>query len=120
MSLTVARKVALLSGEACMSNGIKPTVLLVEADPSLRRLIALGLQYRDMHVIEASTPAHLLNAKAEQPDLLILDVDGRVHSDWSLLTTVQAHPYFSALPIILLTWQCPVPAGTTSGAIDQH
>ena len=35
------------------------TVLLIEADRSLRRLLVLGLQYRGMHIIEASSPTNL-------------------------------------------------------------
>ena len=76
------------------------TVLLIEADRSLRRLIALGLQYRGMHVIEADfsidVPGHFtppdfceaqINApssleaylqkivEAQQPDIVVLDID---------------------------------------------
>src|SRR5437660_9788168 len=91
------------------------TVLLIEADASLRRLIALGLQYRGMHVIEASSPNPLPPVEAQPPGLLIMDVDARVSSDWSLLTAVQAHPYLSSIPIIVLAWECMVPAGVASG-----
>ncbi len=98
------------TGGAFMSHKIRATVLLIEPDTSLRRLIALGLQSRNMHVIEASSPAHL--PPGEAPDLLILDVDGRASSDHSLLTDVYAHPQLSTLPIMLLAWECPVLVGT--------
>jgi DNA-binding response OmpR family regulator len=93
-----------------MSHGAKPTILLVEPDTSLRRLITLGLQYRGMNVIEANLPAQLPTIEAQPPDLLILDVDGRMSSDWSLLAAAQTHPYLSTIPIIVLTWECPVAA----------
>ena len=57
------------------------TVLLIEADRSLRRLIALGLQSRGIHVIEASSPMNLPVLDAQQPGLVVLDIDGEVGSD---------------------------------------
>jgi CheY-like chemotaxis protein len=89
----------------------RQTVLLIVADNSLRRLITLGLQYRDMRTIEASSPAVLPADELEerQPDLLVLDVDSGVSSDWSLLETVQEHHYLSTLPIVVLAWECLPP-----------
>jgi len=97
-----------------MSNGTRPTVLLIEADTSLRRLIALGLEYRGMHVIEASSTWNLATLGAKKPDLLILDVDGARGSDWTLIEAAQAHPYLSTLPVVVLTWECPVAVGAAS------
>ncbi len=97
-----------------MSNGTRPTVLLIEADTSLRRLIALGLEYRGMHVIEASSAWNLATLGAKKPDLLILDVDGARGSDWTLIEAAQAHPYLSTLPVVVLTWECPVAVGAAS------
>ena len=97
-----------------MSNGTRPTVLLIEADTSLRRLIALGLEYRGMHVIEASSARNLPTVGTKKPDLLILDVDGARGSDWTLIEAAQAHPYLSTLPMVVLTWECPVAVGETS------
>ena len=101
-----------------MSNGTRPTVLLIEADTSLRRLIALGLEYRGMHVIEASSawnlPTLINKVGTKKPDLLILDVDGARGSDWTLIEAAQAHPYLSTLPMVVLTWECPVAVGAAS------
>ncbi len=91
-----------------MSQGKKPTVLLIEADTSLRRLIALGLQHRDMDVVEANSFASALSV--ETADLLIVDVDSGIHSDWSLLSSVQAASAFASVPTIVLAWeQSPMP-----------
>lgn len=90
-----------------MSHGTQATVLLIEADPSLRRLITLGLQYRGMHVIAASSLNNLPALETFVPSLLILDVDGSVDSDRSMLTAVQTHPYLASLPIVTLAWECP-------------
>src|SRR5260221_8263107 len=70
------------SGGSFMSYQAKTTVLLIEPDASLRRLIALGLQYRGMHVIEASSLDHTPSLEAQTLDLLILDMDERVSSDY--------------------------------------
>ncbi len=108
-------------GAAYMSHGTQPTVLLIEADPSLRRLITLGLQYRGMYVIPAKSLDDLPSLEAGSLSLLILDVDGGVHSNWSLLTAVQAHSSLSTLPIVTLAWECPpiaVPAGLTDQLPD--
>ncbi len=86
-----------------MSQGKKPIVLLIEADTSLRRLIALGLQHRDMDVIEASSLASALSI--ETPDLLIVDIDSGIHSDWSLLTNVQSASTLATVPTIVLAWE---------------
>jgi DNA-binding NtrC family response regulator len=95
-----------------MSQGKPSTVLLVEADSSLRRLVALGLQHRGMHVIEASSPAHVLSFDARQVDLLVLDLDGNAGRDRTFLASahvILTHPLLSALPTILLAWEYPPP-----------
>jgi DNA-binding response OmpR family regulator len=89
-----------------MLQGRKQTVLLIESDRSLRRLITLGLQYQDMHVIEASTPASIPDLHAQLPDVVVLDIDGEVGSNHALLSTFQSHPHFASIPLIVLTWDC--------------
>lgn len=84
------------------------TILLIEADSSLRRLMTLGLQYRGVHVIGANSLSHLPSLEA-QPSLVILDVDNEMSSNWSLLATLEAHPNLSTLPIIVLAWDCVLP-----------
>lgn len=94
-----------------MAHGTKPTVLLIEADRSLRRLIALGLQHRDMHIIEADSLTQLHIPEGQMPTLLVLDIDSGVTSDWSLLETAQALPELAAIPVVVLTWEVLIPAG---------
>ena len=102
-----------------MSQGKKPTVLLIEADASLRRLIALGLQHRNLHVVEASSLAHF--GTLETPDLLIVDVDSGVHSDWSLLTALQATSALATIPTIILAWeQLPIVHAYSTTAVQTH
>jgi CheY-like chemotaxis protein len=100
-----------------MLHGIRHTVLLIEADRSLRRLISLGLQNRGMHVIEASSPTNLPILESQQPGLVVLDIDGEAGSNHSLLSTVQAHPYLSTLPMVVLAWDCLLPVGICHDAL---
>ena len=97
--------------EVDMLEGRKHTVLLIEADRSLRRLISLGLQYRGMHVIETSSPTSLPDLQSQRPDVVVLDIDGEAGSNHALLSTLQSHPYFSSIPLIVLAWDCLVTSG---------
>jgi DNA-binding NtrC family response regulator len=92
-----------------MSHEFKHTVLLIEEDISLRRLMVLGLEYRGMHVVEAYAPGDFSATREQQADLLVLDIDGGISSDWSLLEAVASHPYLSALPIVVLAWEDSLP-----------
>jgi DNA-binding response OmpR family regulator len=92
--------------EVDMLQGRKHTVLLIEADTSLRRLITLGLQNREMHVIEASSPERIPDFHSQLPDVVVIDIDGEAGSNHALLSTLRSHPRFSAVPLIVLTWDC--------------
>jgi CheY-like chemotaxis protein len=83
------------------------TILLIEADPSLRRLMTLGLQHSGMHVIEACSLEALAPVTAQSCDLVVLDVDRGMTSDWSLLEKIQSNPHFASLPIVALAWDHP-------------
>lgn len=98
--------ISALYEEVDMHQGRKQTVLLIESDTSLRRLITLGLQYRDMHVIEASSPTGIPVLNAQLPDVVVLDIDGEVGSNHALLSIFQSHPHLSTIPLIVLTWDC--------------
>src|SRR5579863_9147904 len=88
------------------------TILLIEQNPSLQRLITLGLQHRSIHVIASPSPVQLpaLASPDQSPALLLLDIDADVNSDWSILATIQSHPHLSTLPIVLLAWENLLPA----------
>src|SRR6266571_2790347 len=96
-------------GRIDMSHESKHTVLLIEEDVSLRRLMVLGLEYRGMRVVEAYAPGDFSTIEGQQADLLVLDVDGGISSDWSLLAVVASHPYLSTLPVVVLAC-CMLPS----------
>lgn len=101
-----------------MAHETIPTVLLIEADRSLRRLIALGLQHRGMHIIEADSPTQLHIPEGQLPALLVLDIDSDANSDWSLVNALDALPELSTIPIVVLTWEVLVPAGMPEDVAD--
>src|SRR5690348_11397479 len=95
------------------------TILLIEADPSLQRLIMLGLQHSGMQVIAARSLEALPTLDMQPPDLLVLDVDAGRMCDLSLLAKAQAVPQLASLPTIVLTWdaamvQAPVAIPSSS------
>ena len=97
-----------------MSQGQTPsTVLVFEPDPSLRRLITLGLLHRNLSVVEVDSLSSLEETNTNSIDLLVLDVDNAVTCDWELLDTIQ--PRFASVATIVLAWEPPFTArrGTT-------
>ncbi len=91
-----------------MSNGAQPIVLLIEPDAALRRLIALGLYHRGMRVMTAASLAAISTRALRRPDIVLLDVDNGIESDWSLIDETRAHPLLGALPILVLAWDAPI------------
>ena len=87
-----------------MPRDTRSTVLLIEPDMSLRRLITLGLEHRGMRVIRVNSLAALEDQLIADPDLLVLDIDNGYRDDASLLASVQTHPYLSTLPMVVLAW----------------
>lgn len=84
------------------------TILVFEPDPSLRRLITLGLLHRGLRVIEADSLAALEKTDVASIDLLLLDVDNAGNCDWELLNTIQAQPRFVSIATIALAWELSV------------
>lgn len=103
-----------------MQRAATHTILLIEADASLRRMIALGLQYRGLHVIETSSPFHL-PINADQPlDLVVLDIDGEAGNNHQPLAEVQSHPILSCIPIVALAWEPPTPVHARNDSPADH
>jgi len=98
-----------------MQRATRHSILLVEANPSLRRMITLGLQHRGLHSIESNTPASFPVSPSIVPDLIVLDVDGETANKQVLLSQVEAHPVLSTLPVIVLTWENTLPSTMHEG-----
>ena len=95
-----------------MQRTIQHSILLVEANPSLRRMITLGLQHRGLRTIETTAPAGFPMSSSIIPDLIVLDIDGEMANGRTLLAQIEAHPALSALPLVALTWENHFPPAT--------
>jgi DNA-binding response OmpR family regulator len=93
-----------------MSQGQKQkasTVLVLETDPSLRRLIALGLVHRGLLVIEADSLASVSTTDISAVDLLVLDIDAGVTRNWPAFEALPNHPSLASVATIVLAWDAP-------------
>ena len=107
-----------------MQQATRHSVLIIEANPSLRRMIALGLQYRGLRVIEAASLASFPESPAIVPDLMVIDIDGEAGNGQMLLAQVAAHPALAALPVVALAWEdhcaAEMCAGDTSHSVSSR
>src|SRR5258708_2781691 len=88
-----------------MQRTTRHTILLVEANPSLRRMIALGLHHHGLHIIEVDSPASFPASSPVVPDLMVFDIDGEAGNGQAGLSQAEAHPVLSALPLVVLAWE---------------
>ena len=82
------------------------TVLLVERDVALRRVIALGLRHQGMNVLEASSARQAQGLLNQRPSLLVLDVDSGLTSDPLLLADLRRYDGLAETPAVVLAWDC--------------
>jgi len=108
-----------------MSDRAQATILLVEPDAALRRLLALGLQHQGMRVIEASALDTFSARQLPHADLLLLDMDnsrppqvGRPPQGGPL-PVAEVREYLDTLPIVALAWETPAMIPAMVGDDDQ-
>lgn len=89
-----------------MEPGETHTVLLVEGDVALRRVIALGLRYQGISVLEAASAQQARALLEQHPSLVIQDIDSGVPSDRLLLPELRADDALSETPAVVLAWEC--------------
>jgi DNA-binding response OmpR family regulator len=79
-------------------------ILVVDDDPSVRRLLSvqLGLAGHEVHIAEDGASA-LVALGQQRPDVLVLDVMMPLVDGWSVLAALRSKPQFEDLPVILLT-----------------
>lgn len=96
------------------------TILSIEDQPDIRRLIRMTLEFKGYEVLEAGDGAEGLRlARQSPPDLILLDVmmpgmDGR-----EVARTLQADPRLREVPIVMISALGHAPdieAGLGSGA----
>lgn len=86
-----------------MVNG-KLSILVIDDDAGLRRLVHRVLTEQGWHVLEAEDAAQgLQKAEQHQPDLILCDVQMPGRDGFSLLGELRQRPQLRHLPVILMT-----------------
>jgi CheY-like chemotaxis protein len=80
------------------------TVLIVEDNEMNRDMLTRRLQKRGYDVISAvDGPSGIEMARAESPDLILMDVALGAMDGWEATTILQADPKTRAIPVVALT-----------------
>lgn len=83
---------------------MKHTILTIEDQPDIRRLIRMTLEFKGFQVIEAGDGAQgLALARSEQPDLVLLDVMMAGMDGLTVASTMKAEPALAGIPVVMLS-----------------
>jgi DNA-binding response OmpR family regulator len=78
-------------------------ILVVDDDRQIVRLVQSYLEQASYEVLTASNVATALRTiRAEQPDLVVLDLMLPDMDGWAITRAVRANPHTAALPILML------------------
>lgn len=83
----------------------KKTILVVEDQPEIRRLITMTLNYGDFIFIEAETcEKGLLSIKDQIPDVVLLDImtPGKLDG-YHVCTALRQNPATRGIPVVMLS-----------------
>lgn len=79
-------------------------VLVVDDDPSIRRMIVAALKREGYEFLEASNGRDALDLmRAERPDLVVLDLMMPVVSGWDVLEERAAEQRLKEIPVIIVS-----------------
>ncbi len=99
-----------------------PTVLVVEDDPVILRLLEVNFELEGFAVLLAHDGAEGLRvARANTPDVIVSDIMMPHTSGLELVTTLKADPRTKGIPIILLSAKAQtsdLKTGMDAGADD--
>lgn len=83
---------------------MKHTILTIEDQPDIRRLIRMTLEFKGFQVIEASDGAHgLTMARSSKPDLVLLDVMMAGMDGLTVARKMKAEPALASIPVVMLS-----------------
>ncbi len=96
--------------------GDMTTVLVIEDEPNVRKLVTVNLISRGYTVLEAANvPQALDHLNAATPDLMILDIKLPEITGWDLLTQISADPNMTGkFPVLVMT------ASIMEAQVDRH
>lgn len=81
-----------------------PRVLIVDDDPSIRRLLASSLRKKGYRTADACDGREALDAmRAGQADLVLLDLMMPRVTGWDVLAEREAAPELRKIPVIVIT-----------------
>ena len=80
------------------------TILIIEDDPNVRKFVTVNLARRGYRAIEAADGEEgLAQARAERPDLILLDLKLPGADGWATLETLRAESDLASIPVIIIT-----------------
>jgi DNA-binding response OmpR family regulator len=92
------------SVESPAGEATKTRVLVIDDEPPIRLLCRVNLEAEGMTVLEANDgPSGLEMARAEQPDVVLLDVMMPALDGWRVAEDLLADERTSDIPIVFLT-----------------
>ena len=97
-------------------------ILVAEDDPDIFKVVEFRLRHAGHEISYAPNgEVALVKARAERPDLLLLDVMMPVRDGFEVLAELRADPVMQELPIIILTTygqEAAIVKGIQGGADD--
>ena len=80
------------------------TVLVVDDDPNIRRMIVAALRREGYDFLEAPNGRDALDVmRTQHPDVVVLDLMMPVLSGWDVLRERQQDPVLSRIPVIIVS-----------------
>jgi CheY-like chemotaxis protein len=91
--------------ESLIVNGERPfTVLVVDDDASIRRMIIASLRREGYTFVEAANGQEALDSmRTGEPDVVVLDLMMPIVSGWDVLRTREHDPQLRAIPVIIIS-----------------
>ncbi len=87
-----------------MINSTPPSILLIDDDPLVRRIIGRALEAKGYRVTEASSGTEGLEcARKNPPDLILLDLVMPGMDGFQVCAELRRHPLTTTIPIVMLT-----------------
>lgn len=88
-----------------LKQGWQPSILVIDDDPDLQKLIRTYLRLEGFNVREATKRAEIMAAfrQPPMPDLVLLDVNLPDADGFDVLARMRQHAILKAMPVILIT-----------------
>ena len=88
-----------------IKQGWRPTILLVDDDPDLLKLVRTYFRLEGFNTREATKRTEIMSAfrEAPMPDLVLLDVELPDANGFLILARMRQHPVLKSMPVVMLT-----------------